>query len=595
MRGSDIGGTIDCDGAALLSSPPEPAGLAEGSTIRDVGNGGLTRAESPTDAATGDGSLGASAFEAPAYIWTLDELIGALTEPALGANEHKLFIDFVLAFSPATFVGATGTDLGRIFRRIVDAILAREDDDPKRGHERLKSFLDTVAFQLPGRPNAWFEALRDVLVSADFAPHWLLDWMFERARAIGDEAPAGWLALIHALHLKRPNWRGSAPFNAHLNRLAAELPVGASCRLYHRLRLMSRIEPALAARFERGILARSESIGPGELNQLLQDSRMLGRKNTPFIHQLVRRVHPPQPSESVGSLIHVLRQLALAGALHLPLIEDYVNEIERRGMDITPGQAAELYRALGVLHFDSEPILTRLSTILQENIGTLNSRHLGLVALGSGELMRKDDALHGAVVTRARAIGPRFQRREIPPLCWGLALVSPRRLFLDLWELVDSLMPFYCPDRESARLMYQAARFQHCELPSALARSVTVRLSEDPKPPELNGFEKSVGQALRSLGEPVIEQPLVDTVSVDFVIPRKPVPLAVFCDGIRFHCIGHCRGGRAKGSDVMANRLLALNGYAVLRITDAAWNEAVSRKRLREWLAEEVGKALADG
>jgi hypothetical protein len=303
----------------------------------------------------------------------------------------------------------------------------------------------------------------------------------------------------------------------------------------------------------------------------------------------------------VETLVEAVRQAALTklfqdSVLHFfnlcqPIFASRMNELKVSAI-------AEIFRGYGAIHRVSS-MTPEMLELIENSVDHLNFKDIKRTLSGMAELGIGEDRIISKLRTRLLELCElkKIEERDLISIIWSLAVAGNGRNMEAIWPQLSNY-PARRLRPEVLRLIYQTALISGLELPENLkqltARAETRKWSRESNLP--NSFELSVAKEIRRHGVRFKFAHNECGVEMDMMIRKDGLPpIAVFCDGVRYHHINqHHRYGLC-GPDKMASRLLLSNGFKVVRIPDTLWRKGRYESGWLHWYFQENGGVnLAD-
>ncbi|MFM7319735.1 MAG: hypothetical protein ACKO5E_22535 [bacterium] len=337
---------------------------------------------------------------------------------------------------------------------------------------------------------------------------------------------------------------------------------------------------------QRFIKAKWQKLNYFDLLQLAKAARVASLK-WPSIYGRMTDLLKKEEYVPVESVVEGVRQAALTKLFHDCVLEhfEYCKPIFFRNLQsLRVANVAEVFRSYGTLH-QVNGLTFQMLDLIRQSTDQMSYKDIKRTLSGLAELGIHDDNNLDPLCCRLLEIATskKIEERDLIKIIWCLAVTGGNRRVFPFWGQLEDLKPSRLKP-EVMRLLYQSALLSGLELPGRLNQE-TVRAEARKwcrKANLPNDFELSVGREIRRHGVRFKFGQSECGVEIDMVIRKGDLPpVAVFCDGVRYHHINQLLRYGLSGPDKMAVRLLSSNGFKVVRIPDVLWRQG---RHERGWL-----------
>lgn len=329
---------------------------------------------------------------------------------------------------------------------------------------------------------------------------------------------------------------------------------------------------------QRFFKSKWHSLNYFDLLQLAKAARVANLK-WPSIYVRMTELLKTDDNIPAESLVEGIRQAALSKLFHdgvLEMLNHCRVQFSKVLFSLRPATIAELFRGYGTLHMVNS-LTFQMLDLLRQSTDQMNYKDIKRTLSGLAELGIHDDSNLDPICNRLLEIGQsrKIEERDYIKILWCLAVTGGSRRVEPFWSQLEELRPSRLKP-EVMRLLFQSSLLSGLDLPVGLKqetlRAEARKWSRKANLP--NDFELSVGRAIRRHGVRFKFGQSECGVEIDMVIRKEGLaPVAVFCDGVRYHHINQLLRYGLSGPDQMAVRLLKKYGFKVVRIPDVLWRK----------------------
>lgn len=329
---------------------------------------------------------------------------------------------------------------------------------------------------------------------------------------------------------------------------------------------------------QRFIKARWQKLNYYDLLQLAKAARVANLK-WPSIYGRMTELLKSDEYVPVESLVEGVRQAALTKLFQDSVLEhlDYCKPLFFRHLhSFRVAIVAELFRSYGTLH-QVNGLTFQMLELIRESTSQMTYKDIKRTLSGLAELGIHDENNLNPLCIRLLEIGSvkKIEERDLIKIVWCLAVTGGKTRVKPFWSQLEDLKASRLKP-EVMRLLYQSSLLSGLELPGRLNQE-TMRVEARKwcrKANLPNDFELSIGREIRRHGVRFKFGQSECGVEIDMVIRKGDLPpVAVFCDGVRYHHINQLLRYGLSGPDKMAVRLLTMHGFKVIRIPDVLWRQ----------------------